>query len=244
VETGTSVTFAISGRSTIPSDSQHGQQTHKVSIATIDLQPQIEWIVVPNIKPSAFMRCRVKNTSQYILLAGPTSVFMDGSFVCKSSLPNVSPGESFSTSLGIDPAIRVTYHPQQKKTKSNSGSMLGGKSDVTSFTQRITVKNTRSTTVSPLFIKNHIPTSENAEIKVNLLEPKIIGTAKDRRELRVASGITARWAFHDSDDDNLYGGVEEEGAIEWVCEIESGKTADLSLQWDVSAPAGQRWVTR
>ena len=42
---------------------------------------------------------------------------MDNNFVCKSSLPNVSPQESFSTSLGVDPSIKVTYHSLQKKSK-------------------------------------------------------------------------------------------------------------------------------
>jgi len=247
VEHGTSVSFAISGLSTIPSDGRNGQQTHKVSIAVIELHPQIEWISVPKIKDSVFMRCRVRNTSQYILLPGPASVYMDGSFVCKSSLPNVSPQESFSTSLGVDPAIKVTYHNQQRNTKSNAGSILTGKNDITSYTQRITVKNTRPTNVSPLFIEDHIPTSENAEIKVTITEPKDIGEAKDRREVRVAPGVNARWAFHNSDDDDTSstspgGGVEEEGTIEWVCDIEKGKTIDVSLQWDVAAPAGRRWV--
>jgi len=247
--TGSTATFTIPGRSTIPSDGQNEKQTHKVSIAIIDLDAWIEWIAVPKRKPSAFMRCRVKNTSQYTLLPGPASVFMDGSFVCQSSIPNVSPNESFSTSLGVDPALRVTYHNQLKNTKSNSGTLLSSKSDITSYTQRITIKNTRSTAISPLFIKDQVPVSENTEIKVTVLEPKDIGLPNDRREVGVASGVKARWAVYnrsygESDGASPSQGVEEEGVVEWVCDIESGKVVDVSLQWDVSVPAGQRWVAR
>lgn len=33
------------------------------------------------------LQCKVKNTSQYVFLPGPSSVFMDNNFVCKSSMP-------------------------------------------------------------------------------------------------------------------------------------------------------------
>ncbi|KAG8858400.1 hypothetical protein FRB96_005285 [Tulasnella sp. 330] len=116
------------------------------------------------MQPRAFLRCRLTNTSSYVLLPGPTRVFMDGNFVCKSSLPVswfnlcltspsshciqrlVGPGEKFSTSLGIDPALRVTYHPLVKKSKNVTGSKflsLQTKTDVSSHIQRVSIKNTR-----------------------------------------------------------------------------------------------------
>ena len=85
---------------------------------------------------------------------------------------------------------------------------------------------------------SQIPVSEDADIKVNLLEPKELGVAKDRKEVVVATGTKARWAFHEGDE----GKVEEEGVIEWVCNVDSGKTLDLTVSWDVSAPTGQEWV--
>jgi len=237
VEGATSSTFVISGRSTIPSDSQDGEQTHKVSIAVIDLDAKLEWIAVPRLQAATFLRCQVKNTSQYILLPGPSNVFMDNNFVCKSSVPTVNPQESFSASLGVDPAIKVTYHGLQKKTKNSSGSLLSAKLDVTSFTQRITIKNNRATFVSPLFVKDQIHVSEDTSIKVNLLEPKDLGIPKERKEVAVAAGAKARWAFREGDEAK----VEEEGALEWVCDVQSGKSLDLSVSWDVSAPTGQQW---
>ncbi|KAG8976393.1 hypothetical protein FRB90_009181, partial [Tulasnella sp. 427] len=157
VEGATSTTFVIAGRSSIPSDGDQGGQTHKVSIAFIDLQASLEWVTIPKLQQTAFLRCQVKNTSQYVFLPGPSSVFMDNNFICKSSMPAVSLQESFSTSLGIDPSVKITYHPLQKKTKTSAGNLLSSKTDITSFTQRITIKNTRSTAVSPLFVKDQIP---------------------------------------------------------------------------------------
>jgi len=241
-----SVTFAISGRATIPSSTQTGQQSHKVSVAVIELQPQIEWVALPKINPSVFIRCRVKNTSPYVLLPGEAGVFRDGDFVCKSFLSAVNPQESFSASLGVDAAIRVTYHNQQKTTKSNGGSMLTSRSEVTSIAQRISVTNNRPTGVSPLYIRDQFPASENSEIKVIVIEPRDLGAPKEQREVRVASGVKARWATRsiEDDDSNVVSPVEEGGVVEWVCDIGGGKTVDVSLQWDVVGPERHRWISR
>ncbi|KAG8908864.1 hypothetical protein FRC01_007241 [Tulasnella sp. 417] len=189
IEGATSSTFVVAGKSTIPSHQQDDEQTHKVSVAVIELDAKLEWVAVPKAQTSAFLKCKVKNTSQYILLPGQTSVFMDDNFICKSSLPSVNPNESFSTSLGVDPAIRITYHPQQKKIRNDTGGLLSNKMDVTSYNQRITVKNTRATAAAPLIIKDQIPVSEDSDFKVLLIEPRL---SKEEPKVRVASGIKAR----------------------------------------------------
>ncbi|KAG8918273.1 hypothetical protein FRC00_012648, partial [Tulasnella sp. 408] len=243
IEGATSSTFVIAGKSTIPSHEQDDEQTHKVSVAVIELDAKLEWVAVPKAQTSAFLKCKVKNTSTYILLPGQSNVFMDDNFVCKSTLPSVSPNESFSTSLGVDPAIRITYHPQQKKSRNATGGLLSNKVDVTSYVQRITVKNTRATAAAPLFIKDQIPVSEDSDFKVLLTEPRL---SKERPEVPVASGVKAHWAPRDSDreddDKAANAGTEEEGIIEWICDIPAGKTQELSLAWEVSGPAGKNWV--
>ena len=72
----------------------------KVSIATIDLKPTFEYETVPKLSQHAFLKAKVKNESDYPLLAGPANVFLDQSFVTKTSLKSVSPNEEFSCSLG------------------------------------------------------------------------------------------------------------------------------------------------
>lgn len=201
----------------------------------------------------------MKNTSSYILLEGAANVYIDGSFVCKTSLSvsdisppttccytnlcinkNVNPQESFSTSLGVDPAIRITYHPQQKRTKTSSGSLLGPKSDISSCTQRITVKNTRSSSVAPLYVKDQVPVSEDDGVKVIVQEPAALGTVNERKEVQVASGIKARWAYKENEDN-----VEDEGVVVFVCDVAPAESLDLTLSWDILTPAGKGgWVRR
>jgi len=252
-ESATSTTFVIEGKSNIPSGDRTGgeEQKHKVAIAVIDLVPTLERVAVPKQQERAYLRCLVKNSSPYVLLEGQASVFMDNGFVCKTTIPNVSPQESFSTSLGVDPSIRITYHPVIKKTKNSAGGNFGNllalqaKSDITSHNQRITIKNTRSQNVS-LIVKDQVPVSVDAAMKVMVLEPKDMGEAKERKTVNVASGVKARWAYHDTDGtsepSSAVGGVEEEGAIEWLCDVGAGKNVDLVLTWDVVVPVGQVWT--
>ncbi|KAF8605078.1 hypothetical protein BDV93DRAFT_555028, partial [Ceratobasidium sp. AG-I] len=97
-----SATFGISGRSDIPSDAG----SHKVVIAVLDLQAELEWVCVPREKESVFLRCKVVNSSEFTLLPGEAGVFMDDNFVSKSRIEHVAPNDSFKTSLGTDPALR------------------------------------------------------------------------------------------------------------------------------------------
>lgn len=55
-----SATFGISGRSDIPSD----KGSHKVVIAVLDLQAELEWICLPREKESVFLRVSSQSLSR------------------------------------------------------------------------------------------------------------------------------------------------------------------------------------
>ena len=76
---GSTSTYDIPRSATIPSDSN----THKVSIGIIELKPEFEYESVPKKSLYAYIKAKVTNTSEYALLAGPASVFLDNNFVAK-----------------------------------------------------------------------------------------------------------------------------------------------------------------
>jgi uncharacterized protein (TIGR02231 family) len=142
----------------------------------------------------------LKNTSGFTLLPGEASIFLNNNFAATSSLPLVSPLEHFSVSLGVDPSVRVTYHPQTKKVNNPTGGMinlpgiLGSSSkQSTTFNQRITVRNTRQIPLSRLVVKDRLPVSSNAQIKVNVRVPFLPelaltdGTEKTKKGFRQTS---------------------------------------------------------
>lgn len=64
------------------------------------------WRCSPNIR--TYLVLQATNNTDYLLLASnDVSIFFDNSFVTKTCLASVSPGESFQTFLGIDPAVKV-----------------------------------------------------------------------------------------------------------------------------------------
>ncbi|KZV96559.1 hypothetical protein EXIGLDRAFT_833529 [Exidia glandulosa HHB12029] len=235
-ESAVSSTFAIEGLSTIPTDTDDASQTHKVSIAELTFTSvDLEWITVPKEVSSVFLQCKVKNTSEYPLLPGDASVYLGNSFVAKSSIPHVSPHESFSTSLGVDGAVRVTYHPQSKHLKQATGSLFASaKTSTTSFSQRISVKNTRRATVKKLVVRDQVPVSQDGRIKVAVIEPKDIPGSVGASE-----GVRARWAL--KNEENPAEGETGDGMLEWVCTVPAGGNVDLNFSWDVTVPVGLQW---
>ncbi|KAF8319062.1 hypothetical protein DL93DRAFT_2164755 [Clavulina sp. PMI_390] len=251
-----STTFTVEGLSNIPSDGTN----HKVSIASMDLNAELEWIVVPRSVPSAFLQCRIKNQSSYQLIAGPSSVFLDGKFVAKSSLPNVSPSEHFTCSLGVDPSVRITFHPQSRVSSTTGGTGLSSflaanstKTTVTAYKQRITIKNTRaSSAISRLVVQDRVPVSEDANIKVTLLQPSetalgpvtgllakdssTAGSAKEPQLVdQISKDVMARWAQKEEEGSGS-GGARGDGVIEWIV-TDLKDSVDLHLAFDVARPS-------
>ncbi|KAF8592965.1 hypothetical protein BDV93DRAFT_612393, partial [Ceratobasidium sp. AG-I] len=174
-----SATFGISGRSDIPSDTG----SHKVVIAVLNLQAELEWICVPREKESVFLRCKVVNSSEFTLLPGEAGVFVDDNFVSKSRIEHVAPNDSFKASLGTDPALRVSYpsvRTLKRTTIQSSFAFLAKdtRQSVAAHSQRITVRNSRPSSVSALRVLDHVPVSTDSRLKVNVFLPNGLGPAE------------------------------------------------------------------
>ena len=77
-----SLAYRVEGGVSLPSDGV----AHKVSIAVLDFSAALKYVCVPRKTSAAFIEGQIENTSEYELLAGPVSVFMDDSFVTKTRL--------------------------------------------------------------------------------------------------------------------------------------------------------------
>lgn len=158
----------------------------------------------------------------------------------------MSPAETFSLSLGVDPLVRVIYHPVRKSVKA-SGGILSSKTSSSSFAQTISLKNGRQTPIAKLVVKEVAPVSNDERIKVSILEPKGLSEATDTKgvaisskEVTVAPNVKARWAALGGTGDVDEGNIE--GTVQWTCQLAAGASQDLNLCWDVHVPAGLKWV--
>ncbi|KZT61867.1 hypothetical protein CALCODRAFT_463674 [Calocera cornea HHB12733] len=256
VDGAISANFHIEGKSSIPSD----DAAHKVAIAVLDLTAKLEWIAVPRLNTSAFLQCQITNSSAYVLLRGPSNVFLDGSFVAKSSIPYATPQDIFSCSVGVDPSIRITYPPVSKKTRIQpaGGFLSSSKLDATLFTQRISLKNARQSDVK-LLVRDLVPVSEEQKFKVVVIEPSNLDSAKAGEEVKVSPEVFCYWArkdWHVTDKGTVSAGSLSkklykssqsdvpDGQVEWVVSLGPGKDIEFTLSWEVTAPQGEQWIVR
>ncbi|KAF6759168.1 hypothetical protein DFP72DRAFT_1031955 [Ephemerocybe angulata] len=238
-------TFSVPGLMTIPSDGA----SHKVTIVKLALDATMEWVSVPKRDPKVHLKAVIKNASQYTLLNGPASVYVDGSFISRSEVPAVSPEESFDCPLGLDPSIRVTYLPLSKKV-SQSGFMTKATNYI--FTRRITLHNTKSLAIENVKVIDQIPVSENSVINVKLISPALelpdsgtlkAGWTENKAGVKipppakVGQGILAQWdGAEDLSSEDEVESLGKDGKISWLCALPSQGKVTLTLQWEVSAP--------
>ena len=82
--------------------------------------------------------------------------------ISQSSMKAVSPLEEFDVSLGVDPAVKITYKPT-KKFKQSTGIL--SKYQQLQYHQEIVIKNTKSTPVK-ITITDQVPKTSEEKVKV------------------------------------------------------------------------------
>ncbi|KAL0960745.1 hypothetical protein HGRIS_005769 [Hohenbuehelia grisea] len=237
-------TFKIPGLINVPSD----QEQHSVIIAQLDLDADLSWIVVPKKDTRAHLQASIKNTSQFTFLHAKASVYVDGSFIAKSTIPAVSPQETFDCPLGIDPSIRVEYHPKSKKVSSKSGFLQNSKNTYHEFEQRITVFNTKSITIPRLLVLDQVPVSEDSRISVKVTSPALSSSSgptvksllTERGAVGASESVKAQWVGSEengSSESSSGTMVNKDGRFNWICSIPPQGKTNLILQCEVVYPA-------
>ncbi|KAF8066009.1 hypothetical protein FPV67DRAFT_1562583 [Lyophyllum atratum] len=213
---GISATFQVPGSVTVPSD----VAAHNVTVAELKLDASMSWMTVPKVDAKTHLKAKIKNASDYTLLRGVASVYVDGSFI--------APGQTCPL---LNHSIRVIYHPRAKKV-SHSGSYSKTSNHV--FSQRITVI-------------EQLPVSENSQITVTLLSPGFVlpdqtsNSISKGAELRVPSpvkvgdGVWAQWEGANEPDVDVEA-LGRDGKFNWVCAVPAQGKIILLLSWEVAAP--------
>ena len=161
----TSVVFEIKGKSTIASDNL----PHKVTVLIQDLPAEFRYSAAPKLSPHAYLKTKVRNTSDFPLLAGVTNVFLDNGFVANASMNQVAPGEDFWTFLGVDGAIRVE-RKFVRKHEEREGVFDKKTRLVYEYLTEIT-NNKKSE--EELVVWDQVPISSHQDIVVKLVEPRL-----------------------------------------------------------------------
>ncbi|KAJ2933419.1 hypothetical protein H1R20_g3673, partial [Candolleomyces eurysporus] len=232
-----SATFGVPGLTTIPSDGAR----HTVTIASLELDAKLCWVSVPKKDAKTYLSAKIQNASEYALLEGPANVYVDGSFIARSTIPAVNPEEKFECALG--PALQLpNFSPP-----ANAGPI--SPSDTGSV---------QSSGKGGLF--RNIASSGN-----NSNSPS--GTPSDKalkavaKSVKVSPGVIAQWnrpddlysitgdasteetkvhrsseSVSDSSEPLDLTALGKDGKISWLCSIPPQTKVNLTLHWEVSAP--------
>ncbi|MBC8201501.1 MAG: mucoidy inhibitor MuiA family protein [Planctomycetes bacterium] len=209
---GPAVSFVLPRTVTVPSNAVDKQKT---SLGVIETSAKQYLIAVPMLTDNVFTRSEVTNKSDYILLPGRASIFHGSDYVGKTSLPTISPNESFSLDLGIDPSVNVTRTLVEKVT-SSTGLFSSGKQTI--YAYQIALSNG---TDMPIDIRvfDRVPVSRNEEIEVlvkNLSAP-------------LSTDVT----YENTD--------RQQGILRWDITVPANRTGDQSymLTWQVEIARGK-----
>ena len=150
----------------------------------------------------------------------------------------------------IDSSVRIAYHPViHKASQTGSLDFFTGfkgfnKTKIQTYIQRITIYNSKLVPISRVHVYDQVPVSEDERIKVALVCPALTAPAaegtvgsleKVAQVVKVQNGVNAQWHSDGGEEDPALG---KDGNIKWTCELAPQEKVTLSLEYEVSAPAG------
>jgi uncharacterized protein (TIGR02231 family) len=182
----TAETYIIDRVSDVLSDNK----VAKVNITQQNFPTVYRYSSVPKLSPHVYLKAKAKNKSDFTLLPGRTSVFLDGAFVANASLDLVPAGQEFWTYLGVDPSVKVERKELGRREETSG--IFGKKTVRTVYDNIFKIKNSKSTAIE-LVVWDQIPISDHEDIKVVLEEPKY---EKDSENLKMSDGKLLEWRFN------------------------------------------------
>lgn len=104
VETsGAAVTYHVPMTVTIPADGA----PHKASVASIQLEPKLDYVTAPKLVEAVYRRAKVTNDSPYSLLPGQANLFAGDEYLGTTKLEFIAPQGEIELYLGADDRISV-----------------------------------------------------------------------------------------------------------------------------------------
>ncbi|KAI9146704.1 putative mucoidy inhibitor-like protein [Paramyrothecium foliicola] len=233
-ETGLTTTYEIPGAKTLkPSPTASKLRVAQVSFANVTFSRT----VVAKYKPAAYLEAKLLNSGEVTLLKGPTNITLDNTYIGRSTLPRCSIGNTFALSLGIDPAIKVSY--SKPEVRRSTGGIFS-KENSSLHTRILTLSNNRAAAAEPVQITvlDQIPVSEDEKLRVSAVQPSGLNVGGSA----VATGQAGR------DGDKNWGKatavLKKDGEVAWDVTLNASHSARLTLEYEVIVPIGEHATQR
>lgn len=158
VEQGmTAASYTPARPAAVPADGA----SHRVTIAAVDLEAELDYVVAPVRSTEVHLRATVVNSSEHALPAGKAAVFHESEFVGSAALPVWAPGEDVELALGLDDRVRV----ERKLVRRTAGKATLGSTRRREVEYETTIAN-HTPRPARITVLDQIPVSRDHEIAV------------------------------------------------------------------------------
>ncbi|KND91574.1 Protein F37C4.5, partial [Tolypocladium ophioglossoides CBS 100239] len=229
-ETGLTTSFDLPGTKTLaPKNTPSKSRVAHTTFTNVEYSH----VAVAKCKPVAYLKAKIKNTSKMTLFKGRASLTLDGSFMGKTTLPRCSADETFILSLGVDPAIKVTY-PNPVVRRAAPG--VFRQENTTMFIRSVTLHNTRASSGKPvsIVVLDQVPVSQDEKLRVGVLSPSNLAPGGGA----VAAGVPGLDAWENKDWGKASASLKKDGEVSWEVSLNAGKAVRLNLEYTVAFPNG------
>lgn len=198
--------YRVPGRVTVTPDSAPKSFT----LSQRPLPVQLSVRATPRLAPDPYLYGEAVFPGPEPLLPGQLSVFRDGMFIGRGSLPLTAPGDRLALPFGVDDKVRVAY---RLETGGRSTEGIFNKSRRIERRYRIEVTNRHEVAI-PITVTDQIPVPQDERITVELLNDTTPPTRRDPDGRR--------------------------GVVEWTDTFGPGETRVIQFGFAVSAPQDLR----
>ncbi len=173
-EAGASLTYRLGARADIPGNND----PRKVTVASFNLEPELDYVTAPKLEQNCYRRAKVKNTSLYSLLPGSAQLFEGDEYLGATRLEFTAPSQKFELVLGADERMRVE---RELAARDVDKTFIGDRRRIR-YAYTIKLENLRDAP-QIVFVRDQLPVPRDEQIKVKLeaADPKPI----DQTELNL-----------------------------------------------------------
>jgi len=171
--------------------------SHRATIASIDLDAELDYITAPVRSTDVHLRATVVNSSTHTLPPGKAAVFHEADFVGSAALPMWAPGEDIELALGLDDRIRV----ERKLVRRNAGKATLGSARRREVEYETKIENHTPRTAR-ITVLDQLPVSRDHDITVKPVtavpeptETTDLGLITWKLDLSPGQAVDVRLAF-------------------------------------------------
>ena len=190
-------------------------------------------ISVPKLRPSAFLKARIRNPSTSVLFNVPVVVSLDGAFLGPATIPLCKPGDHFELDLGVDRSVLVEYHQPTCAVPPQRESVLGR--DILTNQRSISIYNTHKNHIS-LVVIDQVPLSWASRLQVRVRKP--LGLEVGNSVGGEDAGVVVVGADKEVVGFHLGATVEitDTGEVKWNTKVDKEAGIRIGLEYEVGFP--------